>query len=205
MSIPSNKKNNDTTYDIVILAGLAITGLIVKLAFKQKTSESGLEGPANASVWGYGIMVISLLGLLFVRFSLANKESINLSSYELFKTLLTSSVPVLFIIMLLIWLILMNITHKEQINKGYVSKDYEKFGFISIALLVLQIGLLFKTFYSQSRSNSTTNGLTSESVLSKMLILMNSQLITLTYLIGIINMIIIGFMQVMLEYLSTDG
>lgn len=150
-------------------------------------------------------MVISLLGLLFVTFSLANKESINQSSYDLFKKLLTSSIPVLFIIILLIWLISMNITHQEQINKGNVSKDYEKFGYISIALLILQMGLLFKSFYTKSIIKPISDGSTTENLFSKMASLMNSQFITLSYLIGVINMITIGFMQVILDYLSTDG
>ena len=187
---------NNTGYDIAILTGLSIIGIIVKLAV-QKTSQTGTDGPATASIWGYGIIIVSLIGMLFVTFSLATRDKINQSSFELFKRILTSSMPVLFIIMLVLWSIFINITYKEQINKGKVSKDYTKFGYVSTALLVIQLMTIFKylrdTINTTSSSESQTKNILSES------------LISISYLIGVFNLIVIGFMQVILDFLSTDG
>lgn len=184
---------NDTRYDIAILTGLSIIGIIVKLAV-NKTTQTGIDGPATASIWGYGIIIVSLIGMLFVTFSLATKEKINQGSFELFKNILTSSMPVIFIIMLVLWSIFINITYKEQINKGKVSKDYNTFGYVSTALLTIQLITIIKYLKDTITGNSTSeNALLSES------------LIPVSYLIGTFNVIVIGFMQVILDYLSTDG
>jgi hypothetical protein len=185
---------NNTGYDIAILTGLSIIGIIVKLAV-QKTSQTGIDGPATASIWGYGIISISLIGMLFVTFSLATKDQINKSSFELFKNILTSSMPVLFIIGLVLWNIFMNITYKEQINKGRVSKDYTTFGYVSTALLTIHLITIFKYLKDKLdiiKGNVLVNAL-------------SESLIPISYLIGTFNLIVIGFMQVILDYLSTDG
>lgn len=187
---------NNTGYDIAILSGLAIIGIIVKFAF-QKTSKTGIDGPATASIWGYGIIIISLIGMLFVTFSLATKEKMNQSAFELFKNILTSSMPVLFIIMLVLWSIFINITYKEQINKGSVSKDYTTFGYVSTALLVIQLMTIFKYLRDTISINNSSE--------SKYKNILSESLISISYLIGTFNLIIIGFMQVILDYLSTDG
>ena len=141
--------------------------------------------------------------MLFVTFSLATKETLNLGSLQLFKTILTSSLPVLFIIMLVLWSIFINITYKEQINKGKVSKDYNTFGYVSIALLTIQLITIFK--YLRDKTINLNSVSKNDTLLSKASELLNSQLISISYLIGVINLIVIGFMQVILDYLSTDG
>lgn len=193
---------NNTGYDIAILSGLAICGLGVKL-IANKPSQTGVDGPATASIWGYGIIIVSLIGMLFVTFSLATRETINQGSFELFKNILTSSIPVFFIIMLVLWSLFINFTYKEQINKGRVSKDYNTFGYVSVALLTLQLITIFK--YLRDKTINLNSSTKNDTFLSKASELLNSQLISVSYLIGVFNVIIIGFMQVILDYLSTDG
>lgn len=191
----SSLLKNNNSYDIAILFGLSIIGFIVKIIF-QKSNQNENEGPATASIWGYGIILISLICLLFIKISLAIKNKINITTFESFKIILTSSTPILFIILLVLWNIFLNITYKKQINTGKVSKEYNTFGNISSVLFILQLMIIFK--YLKNTLNNNFENNTNKGIFS-------SSLIALNYLIGIINLIIISFMQAILDYFSTDG
>ena len=119
----SNSLNSkDTSYDINVLTGIALCGIAIKMFFYQNKSQDGIDGPANSVIWGYGVIVGALIGILYIIFALATKTVMQNNVLQFIKAIFNSSFPVLFLIILLIWLIMMNITYKSRINKGQVSK-----------------------------------------------------------------------------------
>ena len=66
-----------TTKEYVInnLMAFSIVGIIIKLFFKSDTTTDGSSGPANASLWGYGVVSLSVFAVMFLSFSLASNMS----------------------------------------------------------------------------------------------------------------------------------
>lgn len=200
----SSLKSNDTNYDINILTGIAISGIIIKVFFYQNTSEYGDVGPANSYIWGYGITLLSLIGILYVTFSLASKSAIQSGIIEFMKAIYKSSFPVLFLIGIIIWLIVMNISYQSRINKGQVSNDYYKFGFISTFLIVLQLLIILK-FVRDKMGISQNISSNSRNIIANIFNQLSLQMTYIGYAVGTINYVIVIIMQIILEYFSTDG
>jgi hypothetical protein len=201
----SSLKSNDTSYDINILTGIAIAGIIMKVFLYQTTSETGDVGPANSSIWGYGVIFISLLGILYVTFSLASKSEMESGVVEFMKAIYNSSFPVLFFMGLIIWLIVMNISYQSRINKGQVSNDYYKFGFISTFLIALQLLIILKYVRDKMGMSQNASSSGSSNMLSNMFNQLSLQMASIGYAVGTINYAIVAIMQIILEYFSTDG
>ncbi|MEX0598798.1 MAG: hypothetical protein WD512_20105 [Candidatus Paceibacterota bacterium] len=197
----SSLKSNDNYYDTKILTGVALSGLLVKLFMGQNTSDGGDSGPANASIWGYGIVGASLLGLWFNTFYLVNKETMNKSMWQIISVIIALSMPVILALGSIAWLLSLNIIYKDRINKGLVSSDYTKFNGISTFLLILQ---LIITFSFLNDKNSSTQ-MSPSSASSKIYQIMSSQMALVSYLFAIINYVVLAIMLITLKYLSTDG
>ena len=50
----------DAKYDITIMMVFTVIGIVVKMFFAQPVSADGSTGPANATIWGYGIIALAL-------------------------------------------------------------------------------------------------------------------------------------------------
>ena len=48
-----------------ILVTIALIGMSIIFFLSAPTSSDGIRGPAAASVWGYGAIAISVLGIIF--------------------------------------------------------------------------------------------------------------------------------------------
>ena len=179
------------TKNIFMLAGI---GLIIKMFFGKSTSSDGVTGPASAAAWGYGIVLMSLVVLLFVNFGFRNnnKDFSQLSTGAIFRNLFDGATkPIIFIIILLSWLFSMNISHFKNINEGKVANEYNRFSAASTFMLILGLVLLLQYILKQDASD------TNNSTLQKL----NSGM----SLLFVINFIVIAIMQVILTYFSTDG
>lgn len=197
----SSLKSNDNYYDTKIFTGLALSGVLVKLFMGQNTSDSGDSGPANAAIWGYGIVGASLLGLWFSTFYLVNKETMNKSIWQIISIITALSMPVILVLGSIAWLLSLNIIYKSRINKGLVSSDYSKFSGISTFLLILQLIITFSYLNDKNKSIQTTGS----STMSKIYQIMSSQIALVSYLFAIINYVVLAIMLISLKYLSTDG
>lgn len=198
----SSLKSNDTGYDVNILTGIACAGIAIKMFFYQNTSQTGDFGPANSAIWGYGVILIALLGILYVTFSLATKSELQSGAFEFIKVIFKNSFPVLFLMALISWLIAMNISYYSRINKGQVSNDYYKFGFISSFLIILQVIIILKFVRDKMGLSQTT---TENNPLSNVFNQLSLQMASIGYAVGTINYAIVAIMQIILEYFSTDG
>ena len=198
----SSLKSNDTGYEVNILTGIICAGLAMKIFFYQNTSQDGVSGPANSAIWGYGVVLIALFGILYVTFSLASKREIQSGVFEFMKTVMNSSFPVLFLMGIVIWLIVMNISHQTRINKGHFSKDYYKFEFVSTFLIILQTLIILKFIRNKLGMTQTTM---ENNPMSKIFNQISLQMASIGYAVGVINYAIVAIMQIILDYFSTDG
>lgn len=198
----SSLKSNDTNYDVNILTGIIFAGLAIKLFFNQSTSQDGTSGPANSAIWGYGVVLIALFGILYVTFSLATKSEMQSGISQFMKTVFNSSFPVLFLMGIIAWLFVMNISYQGRINKGQVSNDYYKFSFVSNFLIILQVMVIIQ-FIRNKLGMRQTN--TDNSPISKVFNQLSMQMASVGYAVGVINYAIVAIMQIILEYFSTDG
>jgi hypothetical protein len=201
-------KSNDNIYDSNILTGIAIVGIAIKLFFYQNTSQDGVDGPANSVIWGYGVVIIALIGILYITFALATKSNMQDSIIGFIKTIFGSSFPIIFLLGLLTWIITMNISYKSRINKGQVSKDYYTFNYVSSILIIIQIMIMLNYIRNSIYLSNAMKSDAVENVKNNIVTIFSektTQMATVGYAIGSVNYVIVGILQVILDYFSTDG
>ena len=182
--MPDNLKQD--TKNIFMLAGI---GLMIKMFFGQSTSSDGATGPASAAAWGYGIVLVALVVLLFVNFGFHNA---GLATEVIFKNLFDGATkPIIFVIILLSWLFSMNISHFKNINEGKVANEYNQFSAASTFMLVLELVLLLQYILKQDEQPINVSAL--------------QKLKSGMSLLFVINLVVLAVMQVILTYFSTDG
>lgn len=192
----SSLNPNNNYYSMQILTAIAASGLLVALFMGQKPSLNGDVGPANASIAGYSMIMGSLICLWFTSFYLVNKETMTNSIWQTIINVLALSTPVLLTLASVAGILSLNIVYKDRINKGRVSNDYSQFRGISLFLLVLQLGLTL-SYLKDKISQITTS--------SKIYQILSSQISLLSYLVAIVNYVILGIMLISIKYMSTDG
>lgn len=187
-----NASAEDYSYQIKGLFGVAVAGLVIKFFFPQKISESGDTGPANSTIWGYGFVILSTLGLLILSIALGTKSDMQDSVLDFTKKFLSSSMPILLLLGILIWIVALNISYSKRINQGKVASVFNKFSMITSILLTIQILILLD--YLNKKNTKKDEAL-----------LRASQMSSISYLFGIISMTFVSMMQIILKYFSTDG
>lgn len=186
-------------YDITIMMIFSFIGIIIKLFFGNITTTDGSQGPASAALWGYGVVAMSVLVIMFINFALAsqmmelNKYSSNTIGF--IKALLTSSMPILLTFIILVWLLIINTTYYKRINEGKIANEYNTFSTISTILVVFQLVILFKYLNDEvlTKKGNLIAGV------------LKGQLASITYVLSILNLVFIGMMNIVLEFFSTDG
>jgi len=139
---------NTLTYEITLLLLFCVIGFIVKLFIGQGTSSDGSYGTASAAIWGYGLVSISVLSLIFISFSLADPIIKNEGAFKIVKTLIKACLPSLLMFIILVWLITLNATYYKQINEGKVANEYSQFSTMSSIMVIFQLFVLFKFLIS---------------------------------------------------------
>ena len=174
---------NNLQYVTTIMTVFSIIGILVKLIL------GNYQGAATAVVYGYGLVAISLIIIMFNDFALAQKEnSLNSTSvYFVFK-MLKSSIPTLVTFCILWWLITLNLFHFNRINENDVAKDYSTYSFISTIFILLQIFVIFK--YSNSKINGDNK---------------SNKFAPIVYVLSLINIIFVVIQLIILKFFSTDG
>ena len=186
-------------YDITIMMIFSFIGIIIKLFFGNITTTDGSQGPASAALWGYGVVAMSVLVIMFINFALAsqmmelNKYSSNTVGF--IKALLTSSMPILLTFIILVWLLIINTTYYKRINEGKIANEYNTFSTISTILVVFQLVILFKYLNDEvlAKKGNLIAGV------------LKGQLASITYILSILNLVFVGMMNIVLEFFSTDG
>ena len=194
MSLYSSAK-----YDISVMMIFAAIGIIIKLFFAQTPSADGSTGPANATIWGYGVVAMSMLCTIFIKYALGSGGEIltervgKEGALKFVWGLVKQIIPVTVVFGILIWTIILNATFITQINKGEVSPTYSNLSWTSSFLILFQLMLVFRIVLSELRHGEDEN--TAKEI----------QLEALSYLLGTLNFVMLGIMNISLVFFSTDG
>ena len=180
--------NQNITYDLQIMAGLVLVGILIKLFISNKPTIDGINGPASSAIWGYGVVALSLLGTMFITFSLAtsiyDSKSNDKGLLNFIKLLVMNSLPTIATLLLITWIIGLNTSYYKKINEGKVATEYYQFSTITTILIIIQIIILFHSIFQGNTQN---------------------KMAYTTYGITLINMIFVGIMNIILTFFSTDG
>jgi len=195
--------NSSLPFDLSTLLILAVAGMVLKVFFSGNTTPDGSSGPASSAIWGYGLTAMSLVGILVVITSLSTREAMKLGVFDAIKTMVSSSLPLVATLVVIGWLIIINMTYREQINSGRVAPEYNQFSFFSTILLILQMAVMFKYLLEKIGINMFGNN--QNSTMSRMADIMASELTSITVILTLLNLIFVGMMQIVVEFFSTDG
>lgn len=167
-----------------VFLALIVVGLFIKFALSDMDlSKDGSTGPASSLIWGYGLIVFSLIGIIVVNVSPGSNEWSDVKNLP-WILLLT--------ITLMLWVIAINIQYFTQINMKSVPDEFFMWSNYSTILLICLIGI---SIYQYALSNIPT----SES---------KSFAATLQMYSGIVflfNLIVVAIQQVILNCFYVDG
>lgn len=110
----------DTDKGQQIFFGFIAVGLIVKLGLS-------FAGAASALLWGYFIIVFSIIGLVFLRVDTTKDNMTALK--PLFE-------PLLLLIIVLLWNISLNLRFYDEINANTVPNQYYMWSWFSTILII---------------------------------------------------------------------
>ena len=72
-------------YDTKILMIFAFIGIVIKLFFGSATQD-GSSGPADSTIYGFGLVDVSILSMIFITFALASRmTNVNIGTIEFLK------------------------------------------------------------------------------------------------------------------------
>jgi hypothetical protein len=196
-------------YEINNMIVFAFVGVVIKLFFGGNFSQDGTSGRATSTVWGYGVVVLSILSVMVITFALGAKNGPNLSLgyFSFFKGLLSYSFPSVFTVIVLLWIITMNLTYYTRINQGAVATEYYMFSNATTTLLILQLIALFKYLNGKIQYDETLGCKGTEGENSECYNLRkgNDRMAFAIYFVTFMNLVLAGIMNIILAYFSTDG
>ena len=117
--------------------GFIFIGLIVKIGL-------GFASPATALIWGYFIVIFSIIGLVFLKVDL-NKN--NLSAIKLLFQ------PLLLLIIVLLWNISLNLRFFDEINIQKVPSQYFMWSWFSTILIITIISITILGYASKQEDS----------------------------------------------------
>jgi hypothetical protein len=207
---------NPNILNNLILVGLVFVGLIIKLFFGFKGNSN--NGPASSLIWGYSIVIFSLLGLSFTILSAPDIPSKSQKSILGISKVFINFMPIILLLVGLTWLINLNISHYDLINLGDVSNTYYNYSHITTLLIIIQIIIIIQFIISYGKSSkqllkefnnnfyyNTTGDTTINELLSRINKINSSYTLYILWLLVIITLVFIGMQDVVLRYFTTDG
>jgi cytochrome bd-type quinol oxidase subunit 2 len=160
-----------------VFAALIIVGLFIKLGLSDVvSSKDGNSGPATSLIWGYSLIVFSLIGIVVVNSQPGTNEWSDIKHLP-WILLLT--------IALVIWIIVINIQYYKEINLKSVPDEYNMWSGYSTMLLFCLIGVSVYQYSVDSQVAKKMN-------IYAMIIL-------------IFNLIAVAILQVILNCFHVDG
>jgi len=178
--------------EIVNLFGLLVGGVIVKIFFSS-------QGPASASIWGYGLSALATFFLVVI--SIAFLTKYDTSDRGGLVEIIDSMLPSLLLLIILIWAIILNVSNFNAVNKTNLPKEYGQYSFISSFLIIIQIISLFIYFNNKYGLLFFTQS--DKRVLKGQIKIIDAK--ETIYILFLFNIIMLGMMQIVLEFFTTDG
>ena len=97
------------------------------------------NGPATSLIWGYSIVIFSLLGLSFTILATPDIPTRSQKTPLYASKVFMNFMPIILLLVGLTWLINLNITNYDLINAGDISKSYYHYSGITTILVFIQI------------------------------------------------------------------
>jgi hypothetical protein len=186
---------NNYKYAITNFFWLALIGILVKLFFTDKFTDDGSGGPATTAIWGYGSVILSLIGIMVVICALGNLNKLN-NNAQIFSDM----IPLLLFIFALCWIFGIYLTYYRRINKGKVATEFYEYAHISTFFVVLQLIILYNFVRNKQKTGETGNPAIDQ--LNKF---SQIHINGLSYIFTLINFVLGGIMKIIVEYFTTDG
>tara|TARA_Y100000996_G_scaffold250726_1_gene197235 strand:- start:708 stop:1316 length:609 start_codon:yes stop_codon:yes gene_type:complete len=184
-----------TFHCMMLLAGV---GILVKMFLAQGYSSDGSTGPANAVIWGYGLVAMAIFCTMFVSYALydqAGRKELNdgkLSNITKFiGELVKQFIPAFITLFILCWLVVINSLFAKQINMGDVTPVYTNMSWTVSLLLLFQVILTMTIAIKKLDCSDSDNVV--------------KQMKAASWIIGAISFVMVGIMNMNLLYFSTDG
>lgn len=189
-------KFNETTnkkYLTYIFFSLSFVGIIISLFFgnSKQNKKDDTKGKANAIIYGYSLIIFSIVGLLLIQFAIFNINKGGVIDF--LKNILENSLPTILLIVILYWVVNLNIVYRKKINSNVVPEEYRLFYTSSVILTLFQLGMIVKSMLDQ-------NGVKMSGI-----DLIDKFANTFSIVLIILNSIFVGMMQILLKYYATDG
>lgn len=195
----NDENTKETRFNLSIFSGFIFIGFVIISLFNS-ISEDGSSGPASSALWGYSIILFSLVGIVFVKIKMTNDANKNVLEYIVGKGL-----PVFLLLFNILWLISLNVTYFEDINKGVVSKDFYEYAMLNTILifvqLIISLEFIMEKAFGYSASETLINVSGSEINQKEK----NTIISIMSFIFIITNFVLSGMQQVTLDYFTTDG
>ncbi len=166
-----------------VFSALMIVGIFIAFALSEtQMSSDGTTGPATALIWGYGIVVFSLMGMILVNADPGSDE---------WSDLLKLPWIVVLTIGILVWTIILNIQYYKQINSRNVPEEYLMWSKYSIYLILCVVFVAcyqYMIYKSEKNDHKVSDSLLVYSVIAI-----------------VFNVIAVSIQQVILSCFYVDG
>ena len=205
---------SNSEFDVNNMLVFAFIGICIKLFFGQNNSADGSSGRASSTIAGYGVVALAVMVVTFISFSLVkgNKKSNSSTDlkgvfagpsafFQVLKEVLHKSFTSIVTLSLLAYLIVLNITYMKRINQGSVPTEYYAFSHATTVLIIFQVFALFKSIKDKvTKSRIQANNLGDNSIKDN-----SDRMEFVIYFIGVLNIVVTGITNVILEYYTADG
>lgn len=164
-----------------VFFSLILVGLFIKMTLSELVlSNDGTTGPASSLIWGYSLVIFSLIGIVVVNVDPGSNEWSDIKKLPW---------VMLMTIVLMVWVIGINIQYYTQINLKTVPEEFFTWSGYSTILLLCLIGI---SVYQYALSSTGKTDIASNLYIYSVLVL-------------IFNLIAVSIQQVILNCFYVDG
>ena len=180
----------------LLFGGLIFVGLFMKFLSGFMPVGSSI-GEANITVWGYTIILFSLLGLIIIQINPNDSKTLTQLSQIPF------TVYILAVIVL--WIIILNLNYTKPINQGTIPPTYafwNKWSTIFIGIITILV--LLQMYAKISKEDTKTWGVEYSTTIE----FLNKEQNTINVYLGFVlflNVLITGIQTTILANFRVDG
>lgn len=186
------------SFDMMVFICIAIIGIILSIFVKPKLTNDGSSGPATSSIWGYGLIIFAIFGMIFTSFSFTTSMT-NITKYNTFeyvKKLFVNSLLPIIVLLLSLWVFSLYTIYFKKINEGKISPNVNLYNIIISSIFVIQFITIFQYMFSQLKNIDVNKKITD---------ILKHRNALIIYVTSLLNIIFIGLMTISLKFFSTDG
>jgi hypothetical protein len=173
------------TWFNVLYSALTIVGTVILLL----SFTVSIQSVVYLSIVGYSVLTAACILILSSIFN-SSLQASNGQFGHFFSILLNGAGPFVLNACVMLFLLTLMITHKDQLNSGNVSQQYYSFSVASSILILSQ----FILFYYGVQSSTFKRE-------HRLPVMMNS----FSYLLALVNIYIAVILRTILKYYTTDG